>query len=88
MINWNQILFRKSNGSQDYVVVDASMTDLIRPALYSAEHLVVPVLQESDELEERRQSVVGPVCESGDFLGENTVELEQFRGIFNYLSYS
>ena len=48
------------------------MTDLIRPALYSAEHLVVPV-QESDE-PNRLQSVVGPVCESGDFLGEKMVE--------------
>ena len=48
------------------------MTDLIRPALYSAEHLIVPV-QESDE-PARVQSVVGPVCESGDFLGENMVD--------------
>ena len=52
------------------------MTDLIRPALYSAEHLVVPV-EESDE-PERLQSVVGPVCESGDFLGKEVVELEHF----------
>ena len=47
------------------------MTDLIRPALYSAEHLVVPV-EESNE-QESLQSVVGPVCESGDFLGEKLV---------------
>ena len=52
------------------------MTDLIRPALYSAEHLVVPV-EESGE-PERLQSVVGPVCESGDFLGKLVVELEHF----------
>merc|ERR1719350_434946 len=45
------------------------MTDLIRPALYSAEHLVVPV-EESGE-PERLQSVVGPVCESGDFLAKD-----------------
>ena len=50
------------------------MTDLIRPALYSAEHFIVPV-QESDE-PARLQSVVGPVCESGDFLGKKVVELE------------
>ena len=68
---------RKSNGSQEYIVVDASMTDLIWPALYCAEHLVVHV-EESDE-PERLQSVVGPVCESGDFLGkEEVVELEHF----------
>ena len=47
------------------------MTDLIRPALYSAEHLVVPVEESNDQ--ERLQSVVGPVCESADFLGEKLV---------------
>ena len=79
----NTLVFRKSNGSQEYAVVDASMTDLIRPALYSAEHLVVPVVQENGE-PERMQSVVGPVCESGDFLGGNMVELEQFGAIFQF----
>lgn len=70
------LICRKSNGSKEYIVVDASMTDLIRPALYSAEHLVVPV--EKSEEPERLQSVVGPVCESGDFLGKLVVELEHF----------
>ena len=70
------MIYRKSNGSQEYIVVDASMTDLIRPALYSAEHLVVPVEESGGP--ERLQSVVGPVCESGDFLGKEVVELEHF----------
>ena len=48
------------------------MTDLIRPALYSAEHLIVPV--EKSNKPDRLQSVVGPVCESGDFLGKKMVE--------------
>ena len=50
------------------------MTDLIRPALYSAEHLIVPVEKSNEP--DRLQSVVGPVCESGDFLGKKVVELE------------
>ena len=66
--NHMSFLCRKRNGDKEFVVVDASMTDLIRPALYSAEHLVLPV-RESDQ-PDIRQSVVGPVCESGDFLGE------------------
>ena len=49
------------------------MTDLIRPALYSAEHLIVPVEKSNEP--DRLQSVVGPVCESGDFLGEKMVEI-------------
>ena len=53
------------------------MTDLIRPALYSAEHLVLPV-RESDQ-PDIRQSVVGPVCESGDFLGK----MSTARFVFN-----
>ena len=38
------MFIRKRNGEKEFLVVDASMTDLIRPALYSAEHLVVPVV--------------------------------------------
>ena len=56
------------------------MTDLIRPALYSAEHLVLPV-RESDQ-PDIRQSVVGPVCESGDFLGKMST-IRYFLLFFN-----
>merc|ERR1711892_877107 len=62
------VLGSKQNGGEKFLVVDASMTDLIRPALYSAYHHIVPVC-----LDDRRtstQNVVGPVCESSDFLGK------------------
>jgi diaminopimelate decarboxylase len=60
-----RVLYRKKNGEKKFVVVDAAMNDLMRPALYQAEHQIVPV-------EDRRAGpeivdVVGPVCESGDF---------------------
>ncbi|MGI4853841.1 MAG: diaminopimelate decarboxylase [Janthinobacterium lividum] len=61
-----RVLYRKGNGDKRFVIVDAAMNDLIRPALYQAHHEIVPVLQQADaEIEEA--DIVGPVCESGDF---------------------
>ena len=55
-----------------FLVVDAAMNDLIRPALYGAYHEIVPVAQ-SQELSAKREivDVVGPVCESGDFFARD-----------------
>ena len=53
-------------GYRDFAVVDAAMNDLIRPALYQAWHDVEPVVESGES--PRRWDVVGPVCESGDFL--------------------
>ena len=60
-----RVLYKKANGGKQFVVVDAGMNDLIRPALYQAEHEIVPV-EISDRTTET-VDVVGPVCESGDF---------------------
>ncbi len=61
-----RVLYRKHSGGKEFVVVDAGMNDLVRPSHYQAYHEIV-------ELEERdrssvRADVVGPVCETGDFL--------------------
>jgi diaminopimelate decarboxylase len=61
-----RVLYRKHSGGKEFVVVDAGMNDLVRPSHYQAYHEIV-------ELEERRRpparaDVVGPVCETGDFL--------------------
>src|SRR5579862_9769142 len=61
-----RVLYRKSNGEREFVIVDAAMNDLIRPALYHAHHEIIP-LRESDP-GTITADVVGPVCESGDFL--------------------
>ncbi len=58
-------LVRKRNGKKQFVIVDAGMNDLIRPALYQAHHEIVPVVQRDAATEET--DIVGPVCESGDF---------------------
>jgi diaminopimelate decarboxylase len=61
-----RVLYRKKNGSKEFVVVDAAMNDLIRPSLYHAHHEIVPVRKNS--LPPITADVVGPICESGDFL--------------------
>ena len=59
-----EVLSRKQNGAKEFVIVDAAMNDLIRPALYHSHHEILPV-DHSDEVS--IADVVGPVCESGDF---------------------
>ena len=60
-----RVLYRKHNGRKKFLVVDAGMNDLIRPALYDAHHEIVPVARRSGRLE--MVDVVGPICETGDF---------------------
>ena len=59
----------KSTEAHDFAIVDAAMNDLIRPALYQAWMAIEPVI-ENGTGETRRYDVVGPVCETGDFLGK------------------
>lgn len=63
------VLYRKSTANKIFVVVDAAMNDLIRPALYQAHHEILPIV---DQVRPSiRADVVGPVCESGDFLAKD-----------------
>ncbi|HTU43952.1 MAG TPA: diaminopimelate decarboxylase [Bryobacteraceae bacterium] len=65
-----RVLIVKQNGDKKFVVVDAAMNDLIRPALYQAHHEIVPVNQPSGR-PPIKADIVGPVCESGDFFARN-----------------
>ena len=58
-------LYRKSQGGKRFVIVDAGITELIRPALYGAFHAIAPVRAREGAL--TPADVVGPICESGDF---------------------
>jgi len=60
-----RVIYRKTNNSKRFLIVDAGMNDLLRPALYGAYHEIVPVVRSSSETE--ITDVVGPVCETGDF---------------------
>lgn len=86
----SRVVFTKSTGGKHYIIQDAAMNDLIRPTLYDSFHRIWPV-QPRSEVPERPddfeasipgttpQDVVGPVCESGDFLakGRNLPEMQR-----------
>ena len=63
-----RVLFVKQGEAKNFVVVDAAMNDLIRPTLYEAYHEIWPVSEPAVSARRIRADVVGPVCESGDFL--------------------
>ncbi len=64
-----KVLYEKQNGEKRFVVVDGAMNDLLRPSLYKAYHKI-DVLTDS-ESEKTKADIVGPVCESGDFLAKD-----------------
>jgi diaminopimelate decarboxylase len=61
-----EVLYRKHSGGKEFVVVDAGMNDLVRPSHYQAYHEIVEI--EEGDRSTVRADVVGPVCETGDFL--------------------
>jgi diaminopimelate decarboxylase len=67
-----EVLYRKHSGGKDFVVLDAGMTDLIRPSLYQAYHEVVEL--EAAGRDTEQVDVVGPVCETGDFLALDRIQ--------------
>jgi diaminopimelate decarboxylase len=75
-----RVLFVKHGEAKTFVVVDAAMNDLIRPTLYDAHHEIWPVAQQSSSARRIRADVVGPVCESGDFLAVNRDMVEPASG--------
>lgn len=72
-----RVLYNKAGDERRFVVVDAGMNDLVRPSLYDAFHAVVPVSEEPGR-ERAVVDVVGPICESGDFLARQR-ELQEVR---------
>lgn len=62
----SRVIFVKSGEGRDFLILDAAMNDLIRPAMYGAWHDIVPVVEPAAGAETHPFDVVGPVCESGD----------------------
>ena len=66
----SRVLYTKQSGEKRFLIQDAAMNDLIRPALYQAYHSIVPLRRQ-----EKRSSVVadvvGPICETGDFFARD-----------------
>jgi diaminopimelate decarboxylase len=73
-----RVLYRKRTGGKEFVIADAAMTDLIRPALYDAHHQILPVLESGRA--KVVADVVGPVCETGDFLARGRELAEVLPG--------
>jgi diaminopimelate decarboxylase len=65
-----RVLNVKRNGAKTFVITDAGMNDLIRPALYQAYHEIVPVIRDPDS-KPVIVDIVGPVCETGDFFARD-----------------
>jgi diaminopimelate decarboxylase len=66
-----RVLYRKDTGEKRFVVIDAAMNDLIRPPLYDSYHEIRPVNEARLDGPVETVDVVGPVCESGDFLAKD-----------------
>ena len=62
-----RVLYKKTNGTKKFLVVDAAMNDLIRPSLYNAYHEIAKVEWKEGSSMSQTVDVVGPVCETGDF---------------------
>ena len=85
-----RVIYRKRNNGKQFIVVDAAMNDLLRPSLYGAYHEIVPVVLQNDRATEA-VDVVGPVCESGDFLARDrelpTVQEDELLAILDAGAY-
>ena len=62
------VLYRKRSGGKDYVITDTGMTELLRPSHYGAFHRIEPVAERERQT---KADIVGPVCETGDFLAQD-----------------
>lgn len=73
-----RVLYTKTNEKKNFVIVDAGMNDLIRPSLYSSYHEIRPVIRRQTKM--RQADLVGPICESGDYLAKERQLPEFERG--------
>lgn len=67
----SEVILVKPGSAKTFVIVDAAMNDLVRPTLYEAWHDILPVRQPRPDAATIRCDIVGPICESGDFLAQN-----------------
>lgn len=65
------VLYLKQAANKDFLIIDAAMNDLIRPTLYEAYHQIIPVAEADSTIQSRKMDIVGPVCETGDYLGQD-----------------
>jgi diaminopimelate decarboxylase len=71
-----KVLYTKTNEEKNFVIVDAGMNDLIRPSLYNSYHQIQPVMKQKRKTVQA--DIVGPICESGDYLAKGR-DLPEFE---------
>lgn len=76
----SSVVFVKSGEDREFLILDAAMNDLIRPAMYDAYHDIVPVIEPAAGFEPATYDVVGPVCESGDTFAKGRAMAKQNEG--------
>ena len=81
-----EVLFLKPGEQKNFCIVDAAMNDLPRPALYEAFHRIVPLAEANPAAQTTTYDVVGPVCESGDWLGRDRALAVQQGDVLAVLS--
>lgn len=69
----SRVIYEKTGDDRSFLIIDAAMNDLIRPTLYDAYHEIRPVMQAAETAEQVIYDVVGPVCETGDFMAKGRV---------------
>lgn len=76
-----KVLYTKSNQLKHFIITDAAVNDLLRPSFYGAYHHIQPVVLDGGR-KEITSDIVGPVCESGDFLAKNRSIMKTFKDEF------
>ncbi|MCW2315530.1 diaminopimelate decarboxylase [Rhodoblastus acidophilus] len=66
-----KVIYVKRGAGKNFIIVDAAMNDLVRPTLYEAHHDIFPVVQPEAGAKTLKADLVGPVCETGDYLAKN-----------------
>lgn len=75
----SKVEYIKQGEEKNFAIIDAAMNDLIRPSLYTAWQRIIPVKEQEEGVELHNYDVVGPICETGDFLGKDR-ELNLVQG--------
>ncbi len=72
----SRVVYHKSNGPKNFMIVDAGMNDLLRPSLYNAYHEIKPLVKKDNKM--LKCDIVGPICETGDFFARD-YEIEDVK---------
>ncbi|SFR32108.1 diaminopimelate decarboxylase [Litoreibacter janthinus] len=69
----SEVIYIKEGEDRSFMIIDAAMNDLIRPAMYGAHHDIIPVIEPAAGVEQVKYDIVGPVCESGDTFAKQRI---------------